>query len=242
MRPQILFPLFADTRSLPGVGPKVAESVERLAGGRVVDLIYHLPSGVVDRRYRPAIDEAETGRVATFTVRVLEHQAGSGRRSPYRVVCGDGRDTLTLVFFHARAVRDQWRVADEWHLAPYRRARVAEMKQAESRLRVALRESNTLTARAYTRSPEDSFFLFFTDSPDAVALRPLLGVFNVGAGVVQTLWGTLAAPFDRGRRLVSGVRGVVMSMPELAFFNVRKGSYAYVPREQGRRVELAVAR
>jgi hypothetical protein len=36
-------------------------------------------------------------------------------------------------------------------------------------------------------------------------------------------------PFDRGDTLVAGVRGAVFSLPELAFVNLRKGSFDYVP-------------
>ena len=35
------------------------------------------------------------------------------------------------------------------------------------------------------------------------------------------------APWDRGHTLWSGATGVAASLPELAFFNVRKGSMAY---------------
>ncbi|MGE0719612.1 MAG: ATP-dependent DNA helicase RecG [Alphaproteobacteria bacterium] len=101
MRPEALFPLFAPTRTLPGVGPRVAVLVERAAGAKVVDLLWHLPSGVIDRRYAPAVAEAEIGRVATLRVRVEAHLPGDGRR-PYRIRCADDSGTIVLVFFHPR--------------------------------------------------------------------------------------------------------------------------------------------
>ncbi len=55
MRPEILFPLFAPVTSLPGVGPRGATAIETLAGSKVVDLCWHLPSGVIDRRYAPKL-------------------------------------------------------------------------------------------------------------------------------------------------------------------------------------------
>ena len=40
MRPEILYPLFKTLRTLPGIGPRNAKLVERIAGGRhVVDLL-----------------------------------------------------------------------------------------------------------------------------------------------------------------------------------------------------------
>jgi len=102
LRPNILFPLFAPVTSLPGVGPRVAKLVEKVAGPAVIDLCWHLPTGLIDRRFAPAVAEAPPGRVATLTVRVLEHQPAPTPRSPYRVLCGDETGMLALVFFHAR--------------------------------------------------------------------------------------------------------------------------------------------
>jgi ATP-dependent DNA helicase RecG len=101
MRPQVLFPLFASVRSLPGVGAKIAPAVERVAGPRVVDLLWHLPTGAIDRRYTPTIADAEPGRIATITVRIGRHLPPASRKHPYKVQCFDGTGMLTLVFFHA---------------------------------------------------------------------------------------------------------------------------------------------
>ncbi|MCP5367105.1 MAG: ATP-dependent DNA helicase RecG [Hyphomicrobiales bacterium] len=102
MRPEILFPLFAAPTDLKGVGPKVGKLVEKVAGGHVVDLLWHLPTGIIDRRYAPKVAEAEVGAIATLTVRVDQHQPGRGPRQPYRVRCSDDTGFLTLVFFHGR--------------------------------------------------------------------------------------------------------------------------------------------
>jgi hypothetical protein len=132
----------------------------------------------------------------------------------------------------ATVVRDAYRVGGEWRLPSLRRSRMAAMRSEEGDLRVALRESNTLTARAYTRNPADSFFLFFTDAPRAAPLRPLLGAINLGASLAQTAWGIPWVPLDEGRRLVSGLRGILMSGSELGFVNIRKGTNPTVSRDQ----------
>lgn len=103
MRPSILFPLFAETRTLPGVGPKVEKLIARVAGTRLLDLIFDLPSGIIDRSYRPKLIEAEPGRVATVTVNVLDHMPSHDRRQPYKVRCSDDTAAIELVFFHAYA-------------------------------------------------------------------------------------------------------------------------------------------
>jgi len=102
VRPEILFSLFKPVDSLPGIGPRYAKLVERLAGPHLVDLCWHLPSGLIDRRYSPKIAEAEPGRIATVTIRVGDHEAPHNRRQPYRISCSDETGQLDLVFFHAR--------------------------------------------------------------------------------------------------------------------------------------------
>ena len=102
MRPQCLFPLFAPVTSLPGVGPRLAPLYEKLAGGKVVDLLWHLPGGVIDRRYAPKVAEALDGKVATLTVRVDAHFPPPSPKRPYRVRLADETGFLHLVFFHGR--------------------------------------------------------------------------------------------------------------------------------------------
>ena len=101
MRPEILFPLFAAVTSLRGVGPRIAKLIEKLAGPNVVDLIWHLPREIIDRRFSPTVEAAPAGGVATFDLRVEQHEPGHGRR-PYRVWCSDGTGSIALVYFHAR--------------------------------------------------------------------------------------------------------------------------------------------
>src|SRR5476649_1414337 len=100
MRPSILFPLFAETLTLPGVGPKLEKLIGRVAGTRLVDLALDLPVGVVDRSYRPRLIDAEAGRIATVTVNVLDHLPRRDPRQPYRVRCSDDTAFVELVFFH----------------------------------------------------------------------------------------------------------------------------------------------
>ena len=101
MRPAILDKLFAPVTALPGIGAQSAKLFERLAGPLIVDLLWHLPSGIVDRRASPRIRALEPDRIATLAVRVEAHQPGFGRR-PYRVVCTDDTGTLTLVYFNVK--------------------------------------------------------------------------------------------------------------------------------------------
>ena len=136
--------------------------------------------------------------------------------------------SLTFIpFVSTRAVRDTYHVTDTQHLPSYRSRRMAAMYGRENPLVVFLRESNTLTSTIYAPNPRDSFFLFFTD---AVPTRPLLGSVNLAAGLGASAVGVALLPIDGGHMLLSGVQGALFSLPELAFVNLRKGTFDYVER------------
>ena len=65
-------------------------------------MLWHLPSGIVDRRAAPPIRDLETDQIVTVQVRVEAHEPGIGRR-PYRVFCADDTGTLTLVYFNVKS-------------------------------------------------------------------------------------------------------------------------------------------
>ena len=107
MRPPVLNPLFAALTSLSGIGPKLEALYARLLDRetpRLVDLLFHLPSGTIDRRARPKLNEVQPGQVVTVAVKVEEHRPAPRNRprAPYRIVTSDDTGTLTLTFFSAR--------------------------------------------------------------------------------------------------------------------------------------------
>jgi ATP-dependent DNA helicase RecG len=102
MRPQSLTPLFAQVTSLPGIGPRLGKLVEKLVGSLVVDLLWHLPFAVVDRRNAPQVAQAKAGDIATITVTVDEHIVPRNSRQPYRVWCNDETGRLCLTYFNGR--------------------------------------------------------------------------------------------------------------------------------------------
>jgi len=105
MRPEILFPLFQPLTKLAGVGPRIGKAMARLLGREeeapIVDLLWHLPTGIIDRRYAPRVAEARPGRVATLSVTVERHQIPHNKRLPYKVICSDETGRISCVFFHA---------------------------------------------------------------------------------------------------------------------------------------------
>ncbi len=109
MRPDALTPLFASAHSLTGVGPRVLTFLKKalrlppgVAEPRVIDLLWHTPIGLIDRRATPTVVGAVAGTIATFELRVLKHKAPprSAARAPYKVACEDDTGRIDLVFFH----------------------------------------------------------------------------------------------------------------------------------------------
>ena len=103
MRPESLFPLFRPVTTLKGVGARTAVLIEKVAGPHVVDLLWHLPSGIIDRRYTPKIADAEPDMIATITIRVTQHYKPHNQRQPYKITVMDDTGAMTLIFFRARA-------------------------------------------------------------------------------------------------------------------------------------------
>ncbi len=109
MRPAVLNPLFASVHGLKGVGPRLVTFLRKalnlppgVAEPRVIDLVWHLPTGVIDRRSQPSLRDAVPGTIATFEVRVLRHRPPprGNRKAPYKVACEDDTGGIDLVFFH----------------------------------------------------------------------------------------------------------------------------------------------
>ena len=98
MRPEILFPLFAQATTLKGVGPKVAPLVQKLAGPLVRDLALLGPTGLVVRRATTAV-EAREGEVGVFDVLVDRMFVPSKPGAPLKVRASDDTGFVHLIWF-----------------------------------------------------------------------------------------------------------------------------------------------
>ncbi len=74
-----------------------------VAEPRVIDLLWHLPTGVIDRRAEPTVAAAVPGTIATLAVRVVKHKGPprGNTKAPYKVTTEDETGRLDLVFFRA---------------------------------------------------------------------------------------------------------------------------------------------
>src|SRR3954465_10860380 len=101
MRPEILNPLFAEAEVLKGVGPQVAKLLKRLDLTRVVDVLYHVPTGAIERIKAPAANAALLGRnviLELISTHIRENRSGRG---PTRVFATDADgNTISLIYFN----------------------------------------------------------------------------------------------------------------------------------------------
>jgi ATP-dependent DNA helicase RecG len=147
MRPEVLNPLFAEIETLPGVGPQLAKALQRLNITRVVDLVYHLPTGVIERIRTPAANQALLGRTIILDLTPFETRGPRpGGRGPTRVFASDADgNTIALVYFNnpgwakkslpmgekrtvvgkLEAYGDEWQIIHPDVLAPEAQAEVA---------------------------------------------------------------------------------------------------------------------
>jgi ATP-dependent DNA helicase RecG len=109
MRPPILNPLFARLTALPGIGQRIEKLFGRLLGRdseppRLIDLLFHLPTGFVDRRNQPKLSGVVPDTVVTVAVTVDRHRPPPPNRprAPYNIDTSDDTNTLTITYFSAR--------------------------------------------------------------------------------------------------------------------------------------------
>ena len=102
MRPEILFPLYTPLENLKGVGPSLGKTLKRLELSRVVDMIWHLPTGVAHFPLKSSFKECTPGESVALVVRILEYEVPfQGHKKPFKVVCEVGGNYIDLTFFKA---------------------------------------------------------------------------------------------------------------------------------------------
>jgi ATP-dependent DNA helicase RecG len=109
MRPPVLNPLFAPLSALPGIGPRLEKLFGRLLGRegeepRIIDLVFHLPTGFVDRRNQPKLRDVKPDTVVTVAVTVDRHRPPPPNRprAPYLIYTSDETNDLIITYFNAR--------------------------------------------------------------------------------------------------------------------------------------------
>ncbi|HVM23543.1 MAG TPA: ATP-dependent DNA helicase RecG [Sphingomicrobium sp.] len=102
MRPDILNPLFTEVEALAGVGPQIAKLLKKLGITRLIDLLYHLPTGAIERVQAGAASAALLGRHVILELTPFESRGPRpGGKGPTRVFASDSEgNTISLVYFN----------------------------------------------------------------------------------------------------------------------------------------------
>ena len=101
MRPDVLNPLFAEVETLPGVGPQVAKLLKRLGITRAVDVLYHLPTGVIERVRAQAASPNLLGCNVILDLKPFQTREPRSGRGPMRVFASDAEgNTISLIYFN----------------------------------------------------------------------------------------------------------------------------------------------
>jgi len=102
MRPEILFPLFAPTGSLPGVGAALEARLRKLGIIRLLDLVFHRPIGIIERARIDDLTTIPESGIATVCVTVVGRELGRRARSPAKILTQDAQgEALNLIYFSA---------------------------------------------------------------------------------------------------------------------------------------------
>ncbi|MBK5926950.1 ATP-dependent DNA helicase RecG [Rhodobaculum claviforme] len=104
-RPEILFPLFAEVETLPGVGARTAKAFAGLSLDRLRDVLFHLPTSGIDRSRRATVRGVQPPAHVTVEVTVGLHAPPSRPGGPYRIQVRDAEAELQLVWFRTPAER-----------------------------------------------------------------------------------------------------------------------------------------
>jgi len=102
-RSEMLTPLFASISSLKGVGKVLEERLGKLAGPLVRDVVFLMPTGCIDRRSMPDLDDICHPQFITSIIQVIEHIPPPPRtKRPYEIRCRNDSGRISLLFFHSK--------------------------------------------------------------------------------------------------------------------------------------------
>lgn len=109
-RPALLDPLFRSLHSIKGVGPQLSALLTRFFGAPegqeavALDVLMHMPSGVIDRRRMEGVGRAYHNHIATLKLHIDRHVPPPRGKPhvPHRVYAHDETGEIQLVFFRAQ--------------------------------------------------------------------------------------------------------------------------------------------
>jgi ATP-dependent DNA helicase RecG len=100
MLPSVLLPLQAPVETLQAVGPALVKTLKRLQIRRILDLIFHLPTGIAYFPLKKSLLECFQGEPVALLAKVVSYEESSHyKRTPAKVICDMEGIPLTVIFF-----------------------------------------------------------------------------------------------------------------------------------------------
>ena len=101
MRPEVLNPLFTEAEALKGVGPKLTKLLKKLGITRLIDLVYHLPTGAIERIRATTVSSSLVGQQVIVDLTPLDVRESRSRRAPTRIIASDREgNKVSLIYFN----------------------------------------------------------------------------------------------------------------------------------------------
>ena len=94
--------LFSSVKKIKGVGPVISKKLSNKGIENKIDLFLNLPTGAIDRRFCPKLDQLEVGVISTIFVRPVKYTIPRFRNLPNRVTCKDEYGSIDIIFFNSR--------------------------------------------------------------------------------------------------------------------------------------------
>tara|TARA_B110000438_G_scaffold303560_1_gene365628 strand:- start:2529 stop:4601 length:2073 start_codon:yes stop_codon:yes gene_type:complete len=87
---------------LKNVGPKTKILLKKKKIDRVIDLLWTIPKGFVDRTQVKKLNELQIGAINTIKVKVIKYNFPRIRNLPNKVKCKDDFGEIDIIFFNSR--------------------------------------------------------------------------------------------------------------------------------------------
>jgi len=88
--------------TLKGVGNKTKKLLKKKGIEKISDLLLNFPQGHTDRTNVQSLDRLEIGKITTIKAKALKYNFPRIRGLPSKVICGDEKDKIDIVFFNSR--------------------------------------------------------------------------------------------------------------------------------------------
>ena len=94
--------IFNKVSSLKGVGNKLSKYLKNKKIEKINDLLWSMPYDHTDRSKISELDILEVGKINTIKVKALKYNFPRIRNLPNKILCGDEKNKIDIVFFNSR--------------------------------------------------------------------------------------------------------------------------------------------